>query len=102
MAFRCLCSDVVQVRSTANRNDHPAMEADFILSSAALACPLLSLIQPPHTVRMSSFSLDKHIRSSCKGFEAMNRFRKGHIRGMEKGDGMKQVSYNTSWFEVVI
>jgi hypothetical protein len=32
----------------------------------------------------------------------MNRFRKGHIRGMEKGDGMKQVSYNTSWFEVVI
>ena len=38
------------------------------------------------------------VRFSYKGFEAINILRKGHIRGVEKGNSMKQIACVASLF----
>ena len=41
-------------------------------------------------------------RQTLQGYEAMNMLRKGQIRGIEKGDSMKQVAFIASLFGVAI
>ena len=50
---------------------------------------------------MGFFSFETAWRT-LQGYEAMNMFRKGQIRGVEKGDSRKQAAYIASLFGVAV
>jgi transposase, IS6 family len=59
-------------------------------------------ILPVGQARNGLLFVRDRVANRCRGYETMNMLRKGQIRGVEKGDSMKQVVFIASLFGVAI